>query len=115
MFEPNLLGKLESKIGRDVHGRGQFAPQRDCPFAAVNLAYGAQPTTVRADSSASRGAAEEIVAVRSKILVPTYVTIAIGDRFHFSGVNFEVKNMHPRHSVMGALDHFEVDLELSGA
>jgi hypothetical protein len=114
MFEPNLTGKLRTLTGRDVHARPTFAAERDCPFAPINLAYGAQPTTVRADSSASRGAAEEIVAVRSKILVPSYVSIAIGDRFTFSGVNFEVKTMHPRHSVAGSLDHFEVDLELAG-
>lgn len=113
MFEPNLVGKLQKRTGRDVHARPTFSAARDCPFAAVNLAYGVQPTTVRADSSASRGAADEIVAVRSKILVPTYIEIAIGDRFTFTGVNFEVKNMHPRHSVMGSLDHFEVDLELA--
>lgn len=113
MFEPNLTGKLRSLTGRDVHGRGTFAPERDCPFGAVNMAYGAQKTSVRADSSASRGAGDEIVAVRSKILVPAYVTIGIGDRFAFSGVHFEVKNLHHRHSVLGGVDHIEVDLELT--
>lgn len=113
MFEPNLTGKLRSRTGRDVHGRPTLAAERDCPFAAVNLAYGSQKTTVRADSSASRGAADETAAVRAKILVPEYVTINIGDRFTYSGVHYEVANLHHRHSVLGPVDHIEVDLELS--
>lgn len=112
MFEPNSTGKLRTRTGRDVHGRGAYGAERDCPFAPVNLAVGAQKTSVRVDSSASRGAADETVAVRAKILVPTYVSLKIGDLFIFDGVTYEIAATHGRRSVMGALDHYEVDMEL---
>lgn len=112
MFQPNLVGKLQSRIGRDVHGQALLGPERDCPFAIVNLETRAQKTSVRADSSGSRGSSDEIASDRLKILVPQYIVISIDDRFTFRGDRYSVRMKHPRHSVMGDLDHFECDLEV---
>ena len=112
MFEPNLMGRLLRRTGRDVHSRPTYTAPSDCPFGAVNLDVGAQKTSVRADSSASRGAADEIATMRAKILVPSWIAIAIGDRFEFDGMAFQISTRHTRRSVMGTIDHIECDMEI---
>lgn len=112
MFEPNNVGLLYRVIGRDVHSRPTYAPAVECPFAPVNMQTGAQKTSVRADSSASRGAGDELAVMRGKILVVRYVAIDIGDKFEFEGVNYRVSRKHIRRAVAGAIDHIECDLEL---
>lgn len=107
MFRPNSIGTLAKRVGRDIHSRPTYGPAAECPFAPVNLSLSTEKTTVRADSSASRGAAEETISPHGKILVPQTVSIAAGDRFSFAGENYLVVAIHPRHAVTGALDHFE--------
>lgn len=112
MFRPNLIGRISNAVGYDVHARPLYSDERDCPFAPVNLAVGSQKTSVRADSSASRGTADEIAVMRGKILVPAYVEIEIGDRFAFAGAVYRIEMKHVRMSVTGQIDHFECDVEL---
>lgn len=112
MFEPNQIGKISKLIGRDVHSRPTFGPAIDCPFGAVNLLIGAQKTSVRTDSSASRGSTDEIAAQRAKILIVNYIECGIGDRFEFDGMIFLITAKHVRRSIMGDVDHFECDLEI---
>lgn len=112
MFQPNSTGVLRRLIGRDIHSQSIYGEATTCPFSPVNLAVGAQKTTVRADSSASRGAAEEFAAARAKILLPLFMRPTIGDRFDFEGVAYKMTTLHARRSVYGAPDHIEVDLEV---
>lgn len=112
MFEPNSVGMLYRATGFDVHSRPTYSAAVECPFAPVNMEIGAQKTSVRADSSASRGAADEEAVMRGKILVVRYVAIEIGDKFVFEDVNYRVSRKHIRRSVAGIIDHIECDLEL---
>lgn len=113
MFQPNLIGKMQRRTGRDVHGRGVYEAPRDCPFAVVNMDIGAIKTSVRADSSASRGSADETAAMRAKILVPPFVSLKPDDIFLFDGMSFLIVSLHNRRSVSGALDHIECTLEVT--
>lgn len=112
MFQPNLIGKLSRLSGRDVHSREIWSDPIDCPFGAVNLDVGSQKTSVRADSSASRGTADEIATMRAKILVAPFVTINIGDRLQFDGMTFKITTKHTRRSVTGTVDHYECAMEI---
>lgn len=112
MFQPNLIGHLQTRSGRNIHGQAVLGPARECPFAIVNLESRAQKTSVRADSSGSRGSADEIASDRLKILVPAYVVIGIDDQFTFEDGKYTVRMKHPRRSVYGNMDHFECDLEV---
>ncbi|NIH77424.1 hypothetical protein FHV99_004676 [Ochrobactrum sp. P20RRXII] len=113
MFTPNLKGWMQSSTGYDVNAEKIYGAQRECPYATVSMKIDLQKTSVRADSSASRGAADEIATTRTKILVPTYVTASFGDRFvSVEGYRFLVQSVHPRYSVGGRLDHYEIDLEI---
>lgn len=111
-FTPNLVGKLYRPAGRDVHGRPRFADPIDCQFAVVNAKRQSQKTSVRADSSASRGMADEITTGLGRILVAKHQQIEIGDVFEFDGDSYDVNSKHIRRSVFGEIDHFECDLEV---
>ncbi len=111
MFSPNLTGTLQKMTGRDIHGRHQLGPSLPCPFGAISLKVSAKTTTVRADSSASRGSASETVTERGRILVPAFISVQNGDIFTYQGNKYEIVSLHQRYSVTGALDHWECDLE----
>lgn len=112
MFIPNLVGKIYSLKGYDIYARAEFDLPRVCPFAVVNLEIGAEKTSVRTDSSASRGSADEMTAQRAKILIVSYITCAVNDRFEFEGINYKIVSKFTRRSVDGLIDHFECDLEV---
>lgn len=111
MFRPNSKGMLYRKTGRDVHGHPAYGAGVECPFAPVNLNIKALKTTVRADSSASRGSADETVSV-ARILIVPFVVPNRGDRFDFDDMSFEIVSTHGRRSVSGELDHYECDLQV---
>ncbi|MBD9511630.1 hypothetical protein IB265_33280 [Ensifer sp. ENS10] len=112
MFQPNLKGVLSRIVSRDVHGRATFSEPMECPFGIVNLNVGAEKTVVRADSSASRGSADEVSTKYAKILIVPYVEVKIGDKFEFQGLKFKIASTHYRISVMGSIDHIECDMEI---
>lgn len=111
MFRPNQIGVLLKKNGYDGYSRPQFAAPINCPFAVVRLLSRSDKTNVRADSSASRGSADEILS-QVKILVVPRIRPNFDDAFIFNSVNHRVTGVHPRYTVMGKLDHYEVDLEV---
>ncbi len=111
MFRPNQIGYLQSIVSRDVHGRVFYSEPRVCPFGVVSMKIASKKTTVRADSSASRGSADEFSAERARILIPARITVIFGDRFLFRGLIFKIETIHNRFSIDSQLDHFECDME----
>jgi len=112
MFQPNLVGYISSLEGYDTYAREIFSERRPCPFAVIDLEIGAEKTSVRADSSASRGTADEMTAQRAKILIANYITCKVNDRFEFEDVDYKIVSCFARRSVDGVIDHFECDLEV---
>lgn len=110
MFLPNNSGLLAKRAGMNVYGEPSFAKATKTPCGVVRLNTTSQKTSVRADSSASRGAADELVS-DAKILFPATALIDFGDRFEISGMVLRVIKVEPRYAVPGHLDHYEVDFE----
>jgi hypothetical protein len=77
----------------------------------VKLPLTSQKTPVRADSSASRGAADEDV-IQGILLFKPAVAIAMGDRIQISGMELRVASLQPRWNVLGRHDHDEVGVEV---
>lgn len=71
-------------------------------------------TTVRADSSGSRGRGEHLEGV-ARFLFPKTVDINRGDKVFKDDYWLEVIEKHPRYSVAGVLDHWEIDFERTEA
>lgn len=112
MLTPNQVGLVRQALDRDVHGRRQLGAARPVAFAIVTLAIGGEKTPVRADSSASRGSADQIVAARAKVLMVPGTSIDTDDEFEFQAVRYRVTTVHVRRSTLGRIDHLEVDLEI---
>ncbi|MBO6507505.1 MAG: hypothetical protein JJ979_03300 [Roseibium sp.] len=113
MFVPNNKGELSSQEGHNVYGEPAFDPPVTVQCGVVRLNHTSQKTSVRTDSSASRGAAEESVA-SSKILFPADLSPVIGDKFEISGISLRIFKIEPRYSITGVLDHWECELEAWG-
>jgi hypothetical protein len=107
MFIPNQTATLLRKTGRNIHGRENFAEGVPMPCSIVSLTARTVTTSVRADSTASRAAADEEV-LQAKILVPVHVSIKKGDVVLIAGNRVEVSGIHPRFNVLGRHDHNEV-------
>jgi hypothetical protein len=111
-FTPNLVGYIQRKNGFNVHGEAILSSPVPCQFAVVNSKSQSEKTSVRADSSASRGMADEITTGLGRILVARHELINIGDYFSFDGDMYEVTSRHVRRSVFGEVDHYECDIKV---
>lgn len=109
MFLPNTFGHLSSREGRNRYAEPVFGEPKRVECAVVRLREGIKATSVRADSSASRGSAEEIVT-DAKILFPQTVDAKIGDRFTIAGISLEIVSREIRIDVFGRVDHLECEM-----
>lgn len=111
MFIPNQTGQLSRQLSRNAYGEPVFLPSQPVACGVVRLVRLDQKTSVRSDSSASRGNANEYVA-DAVVLFPATVDPRIGDRFEFQGMTLRITTRHPRIAVSGKLDHYECGLEV---
>lgn len=113
MFVPNRTCIIRRQTGTfDRYGQATFAPAVSIRFALVRFDTKAEDTTVRADSSATRGNIKEFHA-SGRILVEKRYMVSTGDLVVFDGKVFRIKEVEPRYNVLGKLDHYECDLEKS--
>jgi hypothetical protein len=110
MFLPNTFGFLQAFSGFNSFAEPEFGPAKRVPCAIVHLNKKVQHSSVRADSSGSRGSAEEFFSV-SKILFPAHVVIANGYKFKIGAFTLKAVSIEPRYNVRGTIDHYEVEFE----
>jgi len=111
MFQPNAFCTLRLRGGRDKYGQERLLDPIEIGYAPVNMNITADKTSVRSDSSASRGQAEEMTSRNAKILVPAGTIVKHGDQVDIDGESFRVSGRHVRKSVFGVVDHIELLLE----
>ncbi len=108
MFRPNLRCRIQLASGKnDIHGQpipGQKVNER---CAIVKLVVSNEKSSVRADSSASRGNAMEL-EVNSVILLERTSQAKIDDIIAVAGVKLRIMAMHRRFDVNGRFDHYEI-------
>lgn len=110
MFQPNTRCELRRRSATtDRRGEYTYSAPVSVPCAVVKLDLATQKTSVRADSSGSRGKAME-EGGNAVLLFPTYVAIAEADIVEVDGEVIEVIGIFPRRDVLGRLDHKEVHL-----
>lgn len=113
-FRPNHTGVLFRKSSRrDIHGRENYEPGKPIAISIVHLADKVEQTSVRADSSASRGAADMEV-LQAKLLIGPTVKIARGDVIKTRGRLVEIESIHDRIDVCGRPHHQELGGNLKG-
>lgn len=108
MFKPNLTCRIQIASGKtDVYAQplpARYVTER-CSIVrlqAVNV-----KSSVRADSSASRGSAREL-EVDSVILLTAGTKAGIDDVIEITGFKLKISGMFPRHDANGRLDHYQV-------
>ncbi len=107
MFKPNQFCFVRARDGYDQFGMAKFGLRKKERCAIVKMIQKSDKTSVRADSSASRGNAREIVADLVILLEPK--TSATHDSIiEFRGDMYVVKSIHERFDIRGKHDHNEV-------
>lgn len=113
-FRPNTVGQLLRKQAkRTIHGKEMFEAPVPLPCAVVQLADKVEPSSVRADSSASRGSADQEV-LQAKILVSPTTRISKGDVISIMSRLVEVASVHQRNDIFGNLHHLEIAGDIKG-
>jgi hypothetical protein len=97
---------LRKNQGTDLYGQPKLGVALRELVAVVKLEFTSQHTTVRADSSASRGFADEFVT-QNRFLLARTTKVAIDDQLTVAGVAVRIKTLTPRYDVWGELDHYE--------
>ena len=110
-FIPNRTCQLAKRNGTDIYGQPVFLQATTVPCAVVNYSLKIAKTSVRADTSATRGHAEEEEAV-VRLLFPAVVNIAIGDQVTLDTISLKVMTAFPQSNVQGQIDHIQADLTL---
>ncbi len=109
MFRPNQTCRIQLASGKtDLYGQptpGRTITER---CAVVKLLLTNEKSSVRADSSASRGNANEMQAVSVVLLAPT-TRAAIDDILEIAGHKLRIMGYFPRFDVTGRLDHVQVE------
>jgi hypothetical protein len=114
MFIPNTNAVLLRKAAkRDIHGRESYGPAIPIRVSVVSLAEAVVESSVRADSTASRGAADQAV-LQAKLLVLPDILLGRGDVIQVLGRNVEIASIQPRVDVLGSHDHNEVGGNIKG-
>lgn len=110
MIYPTLHIEVWAKRGTDAYAQAKFVKLRGERVAPVRLSFQTDNTTVRTDSAGSKGHGQEFNAQVVVLAVPK-TQIGIGDKLVILGHNLRVVEKHPRYTVSGVLDHFEVRCE----
>jgi hypothetical protein len=108
MFRPNLSCTIQKASGKvDVYGMPEPGVKYVERCAVVRLKLTSEKSSVRADTSASRGNALEIEA--DVMFLLTKNTVAkINDMILFEGEKYRIASRFPRVDLQGKMDHYEV-------
>jgi CxxC motif-containing protein len=113
-FRPNTFGYLQRRLPkRDIHGREMFTPPQRIPLNVVRLEDVTTKSSVRADSSASRGAGD-METMSAVLMLPPNCGVVKGDIVTVLNRTVEVVSIHQRNDVFGILHHLDVGGDIKG-
>lgn len=109
MFIPNTTCDLYSKLTTTNNfGRHGFAPKRTVKCSVIFLDITVQKSSVRADTSGSRGQADQTQG-DARLLFPKVLTLKLGDVIFKDGHWLEVIEYNPMRDVLGHIDHNQAE------
>jgi hypothetical protein len=110
MFFPTLPVEIRKQSGHDLYGQPKWTlPVREM-VAPIRVEQGSRNTTVRTDSGATHGHAQETESKIGLMFKPGSL-VERGDRVDFLGRRLRVVTVHDRFTVAGQLHHKQVELE----
>lgn len=108
MILPTLLIEVWRNVGSDTYGQPQMTRQPSEKACPVKLDFKVETTSVRTDAAASKSRAHERNA-DVVILVSPKSQITLDDKLVIHGNSLRVTSIHPRYTVTGVLDHYQVE------
>lgn len=99
---------LVKQGGHDLYGEAVQGARIPEKCAVVKLEDSQQGSTVRVDSGATRGGADERRA-SAILLMKKTSTVALDDLIEMSGILMRVISKRFRYTVGGKLDHFQIE------
>lgn len=111
MLMPNQTCVLIKSAGNDVYGQPIPGIQSRERCSVVSMPTADVKSSVRSDSSASRGNAHE-EQVNGKILLTAVTRAEMHDILVIRGQKLKIDSVHPRWNAAGKLDHIEVTVSI---
>ena len=112
MFIPNGICFIRRVTStKNIYGDRVYksGPQEKIKYALIHWNTSLADSLVRNTSSVTRGNVEELQST-GRILVLPNVKPSYEDIFIINGYVFKAKQIWPRYSVLGNLDHYQIDL-----
>lgn len=106
LFNPNTTCVIIKVKEYNAYGEPIREERITEPCAVIDASWATKKSSVRADSSASRGNALETIADFWLLMLPTTVA-AQDDIIEVYGRRVKVKELRPRFSLYGDQDHTE--------
>lgn len=111
MLMPNQTCMLIKSAGNDVYGQPIPGIQSRERCSVVSMPTADVKSSVRSDSSASRGNAHE-EQTNGKILLTAVTKAVMHDILVVRGQKLKIISTHPRFNAAGKLDHIEVAVNI---
>ena len=100
-------GSLYKKSGMDLYGEAKYEFSAQVSMGVVSFIDSMEKSSVRADSSASRGKAE-IALFDAVFIIPLTTDISKEDALIVAGKKLRVESIHQRWGLRGRPGHYEV-------
>lgn len=110
MIYPTLPVKVWTISGHDMHAQPILVAMPDEKVCPVRLSFKVERTTVRTDAAASKSHAFDQTA-QVVILATPKTKIVKDSRLEILGNVLRATVVHPRFTVGGKLDHYEIHCE----
>lgn len=111
MLRPNQWFIVQKAAGNDVYGQGKPGIKSRELGSIVSLPTVDVKSSVRTDSSASRGNAHEFQN-NGVVLLTAKTKAVLHDILIIRGLTLKIVMMHPRYDAAGRFDHFECQLQM---
>lgn len=111
LFNPNTTCVIVKKSGYNAYGEPLRAERVTEKCALLNAGVSMRKSSVRADSSASRGNAIETTAEYWLILMPDTVA-ELDDIIEINNIQVKINQLIPRFSLNAQHDHTEAICEM---
>ncbi|WP_323016474.1 hypothetical protein [Castellaniella sp.] len=103
---------VSKNIGFDLYANPMYGKPAHSRCAILKLEKTSKDTTVRADSSATRGHAQEVLS-DAWLLVPHNMQVGLGDKLELKGFTLKVTGFRARFGAFGDHDHNEVMADIN--
>lgn len=109
MFLPNTRADLYRRSTESNNfGKHEYSTRKSVPCSVIYLNVASKKSSVRADTSGSRGQADQMEG-DARFCFPLYVALQIGDAVFKDDTWLEIIEIEPRRNVLGQLDHNQVE------